>query len=52
LARIVAHDSGWGYGQAFHRLTGDPGDEVEVPIEVQHRQPGKVSSRSDDQVRQ
>jgi hypothetical protein len=37
--------------QAFHGLTGDLGDEVEVLIEVQHRQPGEFSDRSDDQIR-
>ena len=51
LARIVIHDGGRGYVQAFHGLTCNPGDEVEVLIEVQHRQPGKFGSRGDDQIR-
>jgi hypothetical protein len=51
LARVVVHDGGRGYVQAFHWLTGDLGDEVEVLIKVQHRQPGEFSSRSDDQIR-
>jgi len=50
LARIVAH-GGLGYVQTFHGLTGDLGDHVEVLIEVQDRQPGEFSRRSDNQVR-
>jgi hypothetical protein len=51
LACMVIRSGGRGYVQALHGLTGDPGDEVEVLVEMQHRQPGKFSSRSDDQVR-
>jgi hypothetical protein len=51
LACMVIRGGGRGYVQALHGLTGDPGDEVEVLVEMQHRQPGKFSSRSDDQVR-
>jgi hypothetical protein len=40
-----------GHVQAFHRLAGDLGDEVEVLILVQHGQPGEFSSRGDNQVR-
>ena len=37
--------------QAFHGLTGDLGDEVEVLIEVQYGQPGEFGGRGDDQIR-
>jgi hypothetical protein len=50
-ARIVIHDRGRADVQAFHRLTGDLADEVEVLIEVQYGQPGEFSSRGDDQIR-
>jgi hypothetical protein len=36
--------------QAFQGLAGDLGDEVEVLVEVQHRQPGEFSGRRDDQI--
>ena len=40
-----------GHAQAFHWLTGDLGDEVEVLIDVQYGQPGEFSRRGDDQIR-
>jgi hypothetical protein len=49
-ARIVIR-RGRANVQAFHGLTGDPGDEVEVLIEVQYGQPGEFSSSGDDQIR-
>lgn len=51
LARSVIGDGGRGHGQAFHGLTGDLGDEVEVLIDVQDGQPGEFSGRGDDQIR-
>ena len=51
LARIVIGGCRRGHGQAFHGLTGDLGDEVEVLIEVQYGQPGEFSGRRDDQIR-
>jgi hypothetical protein len=51
LACIVFHNDERGYVQAFHGLTSDLADEIEVVIEVQHRQSSQFSSRSDDQIR-
>jgi hypothetical protein len=51
LPRVVVHGRGLGHVQAFHGLTGDLGDEIEVFIEVQHGESGKFSCCSDDEVR-
>ena len=50
LACIVTRDRGLVHVQALHGLAGDLSYEVEVLIEVQHRQPGEFSGRSDDQI--
>lgn len=36
--------------QSFSRLAGDAGDEVEVLVQVQHREPSKLRGGGDDQV--
>ena len=44
------YDDGSWHAQAFGRLSGDLGDEVEVLIEVQHREPGEFGRCGDDQI--
>jgi len=50
LICAVTRGLGLVHVQALHGLAGDLSDEVEVLIEVQHRQPGEFRSRSNDQI--